>query len=294
MHRRAILKSGILAGLFLYTGGIGEFLRTIRKEHHMKLTLLRHATLLVEMGGKKILVDPMLSAQGAMEPVQQAGNERRIPMTPLPLGEEELDLLLDAVDAVLITHTHRDHWDEEAQRRIPKDKMLFCQPADEEKIKTQGFTRVQVVADTHSWGKLTISRTGGQHGTGEIGKKMGPVSGFVLQAEEHRLYIAGDTIWCDEVRQALAAHRPDVVVVNAGAAQFLQGDPITMTAEDVRQVMQAAPASRVVAVHMDTVNHCLLTQAAFRSFLTERKLNDRCLVPADGECLTFKQAGSPM
>ena len=284
----------MLAGLFLYTGGAGRSLKAKNKKHHMKLTLLRHATLLVEMDGKKILVDPMLSAQGAMEPVQQTGNERRIPMTPLPLSEKELGLLLHQVDAVLITHTHRDHWDEEAQRRIPKDKLLFCQPADEEKIKAQGFTRVQAVADTHSWGKLTISRTGGQHGTGEIGKKMGPVSGFVLQAEEHRLYIAGDTIWCDEVRQALATHRPDVVVVNAGAAQFLQGDPITMTAGDVLQVLQAATASRVVAVHMDTVNHCLLTRAAFRSFLAERKLNDRCLVPADGECLTFKQAGSPM
>ncbi|MDX5421239.1 MAG: MBL fold metallo-hydrolase [Hymenobacteraceae bacterium] len=253
----------------------------------MKLTLLRHATLLIEMGGKKILVDPMLSAQGAMEPVQQAGNERRIPMTPLPLSEKELELLLHQVDAVLITHTHRDHWDTEAQRRIPKHKPLFCQPADEEKLKAQGFTRVQAVADTHAWEKLTISRTGGQHGTGEIGNKMGPVSGFVLQDARQRLYIAGDTIWCDEVRHALTAHQPDVVVVNAGAAQFLQGDPITMTAEDVLQVAQAVPSSRIVAVHLDTVNHCLLTRDELRTFLAGHKLTGRSLVPADGESLSF-------
>ncbi len=54
---------------------------------------------------------------------------------------------------------------------------------------------------------------------------MGAVSGFVLAAAgEPTLYIAGDTIWCEEVRTALEQHQPDVVVVNAGAAQLAEGD----------------------------------------------------------------------
>ncbi len=251
------------------------------------MTLLRHATLLVELDGKKLLVDPMLSPKEAMEPVQNASNQLRIPMAPLPLPDKELPKLIASVEAVLVTHTHRDHWDEAAQQLIPKSKLLFCQPEDEEKLRQQGFTQVTAVVESYTWGRTTIRRTGGQHGTGEIGKKMGPVSGFVLGSEEHRLYIAGDTIWCTEVQQALARYKPNVVVVNAGAAQFLQGDPITMTTEDVQQVILAAPAAKVVAVHMDTVNHCHLTRSELRNYLTEKKLADRCLVPADGENYYF-------
>ncbi|PRY03130.1 L-ascorbate metabolism protein UlaG (beta-lactamase superfamily) [Pontibacter ummariensis] len=253
----------------------------------MKLTLIRHATLLVEMNDKKILVDPMLSPKGAMEPVQNASNNWPIPMTSLPLTEQELGNLLATADAILVTHTHRDHWDDEAQKRVPKDKLLFCQPEDEAKLKAQGFTQVQPIKDKHNWGELHFSRTEGRHGTGDIGMKMGPVSGFVLQAPGHRLYVAGDTIWCKEVQQALQAYHPDVVVVNAGAAQFLQGDPITMTGEDLLQVMKAAPTARLVAVHMDTVNHCVLTRSKLNTFLSKQQLADRCLVPADGESIYF-------
>ena len=56
-------------------------------------------------------------------------------------------------------------------------------------------------------GDLLIARTEGRHGTGEIGEAMAPVSGFVLAAPgEPTLYIAGDTILCDEVRAAVAEY----------------------------------------------------------------------------------------
>ena len=94
-------------------------------------------------------------------------------------------------------------------------------------------------------GGVRVARTGGRHGTGEIADAMAPVSGFVLAAPgEPTLYIAGDTVWCDEVAAALDAHRPDVVVVNAGGARFTEGDPITMTAEDVVAVARHAPRAR--------------------------------------------------
>jgi hypothetical protein len=117
---------------------------------------------------------------------------------------------------------------------------------------------------------------------------MAPVSGFVLSAEgEPVLYIAGDTIWCEEVRDALSAHSPGVVVVNAGGARFNVGDPITMTAEDVIAVAQATPAETVVvAVHMDAINHCVDTRAALRRALREASLlESRVLVPDDAAAL---------
>jgi L-ascorbate metabolism protein UlaG (beta-lactamase superfamily) len=110
------------------------------------------------------------------------------------------------------------------------------------------------------------------------------VSGFVVRAEgSPTLYVAGDTVWCPEVEEALSVHTPGVVVVNAGAARFLEGDPITMTAQDVASVCRAVPEVRVVAVHMEAINHCLLTRDELREELQGEGLSDRVKIPADGE-----------
>jgi len=217
----------------------------------MQIHFIRHATSIVRMGAVTILVDPMLSRAGAMDPVQNAANERRIPLVELPLDDEALQRALGQVDLVLVTHTHRDHWDARAIELLPKGLPVLCQPEDSARIGDVGFSSVAPIEAELERRGVRFARTGGRHGTGEIGQRMGPVSGFVLRlGGEPSLYIAGDTIWCPEVADALERHRPDVTIVNAGAAQFLTGDPITMTAADVGQVCRTLPSTRVIAVHM--------------------------------------------
>src|SRR3954447_5471591 len=106
------------------------------------IQLLRHATLLIKIGPYQLLIDPMLSAKGALDPVANAGNDIRIPMTDLPFDAAWLNNILKAVNAVIVTHLHRDHWDETAKQTIDKDKWIFCQPSDVETISTQGFKNV--------------------------------------------------------------------------------------------------------------------------------------------------------
>lgn len=245
------------------------------------IQLLRHATLVLFLDGKRLLVDPMLSSKEQMDPVGHCGNEQRIPMVDLPLNEQQLSALIDQTDAVLITHIHRDHWDEASQHLIPHDKTIYCQPVDAAAISLQGFRKVLGVEVNTIWNGWQISRTGGHHGRGEIEKMMGRVSGFVVSRGATRIYIAGDTIWCDEVDDALRLYRPTHIVLNAGGARFLTGGPITMTSEDVAQVCRASPGSKVIAVHMDTVNHCFVTRALLKDALKNAELD--VLVPNDGD-----------
>jgi L-ascorbate metabolism protein UlaG (beta-lactamase superfamily) len=256
----------------------------------MKIQFLRNATFLLETGRHQLLIDPMLSPQSALDPIPMAANTTRIPMVDLPLTEWQLKKVISRLDAVLVTHTHPDHWDATAQKLLPKHLPIFCQPEDESLIRSQGFERVIAVPDQLQWEGLRIYRTGGQHGTGEIGRMMAPVSGFVLDYDHTKLYIAGDTIWCTEVERALTTHQPQFVVVNAGAAQFLKGDPITMTDQDVVQVCRAVPGARVIALHMEAINHCYLSRHALRKTLQREGLSDRCSVPEDGETVPLLHA----
>lgn len=247
----------------------------------MRLRLLRHATLIVEFAGRKLLIDPMLSAPGAMPAIDNSPNPRPNPLVPLPTTTQEI---VQDLDAVLVTHTHRDHWDDAAVRELPKDVPLLCQLEDEQKLRGQGFTRVQPLQTGLIWNALEVTRTAGQHGTGEVGKRMAPVSGFVLRGPgEDPLYIAGDTIWCAEVQQAIAQFRPAAIVVNAGAARFLEGDPITMTAADVISVCRAAPQAKVIAVHMEAINHCLLTRQELDAEAQGAGVARQVLIPKDGD-----------
>ena len=84
------------------------------------------------------------------------------------------------------------------------------------------------------------------------------------------MYVAGDTIWCDEVAAALEQHHPHTVVVNASGARFLTGDPIVMDTRDVARVREATDA-RVVVVHLEAINHCVEPRAAYRDSKRQEK-----------------------
>jgi len=244
----------------------------------VKLTLIRSATLRVEIGGHTLLVDPQLDPAGAREAVPNTPNPRPNPVCELPIAAEQV---VEGIDAVLITHLHGDHFDDTARTLLPRHVAMYCQPQDTERLHADGFTDVRPVHGDATLGDILIARTEGQHGTGEIGKQMAPVSGFVLAApDEPTVYIAGDTILCDEVRAAVAEYRPAYIVVNAGAARFNTGGPIVMDNDDVAQLSREAPDATIVAVHFETVSHSTQTRADLRA------LNlPNVAVPDDGAAL---------
>jgi L-ascorbate metabolism protein UlaG (beta-lactamase superfamily) len=243
------------------------------------LTLIRSATLRVQVAGQTLLIDPQLDPAGAREAVPDTPNPRPSPLVDLP---EPAEAAVAGIDAVLVTHLHRDHFDDTARALLPRDLPVFCQPADTERLHADGFTDARPVHADAKLGDVLIARTDGRHGTGELGERMGPVSGFVLHApDEPSLYVAGDTILCDEVRDAIAEHRPAAIVVNASAARFSTGDPIVMDNDDVVALARETSA-RIVAVHFETVSHSTETRAELRARLRAEGLEERVSVPEDG------------
>lgn len=239
--------------------------------------LIRNATTLLDVGDTTFLVDPMFTPQGEMPTVTDfpgvpefltTANQKRNPLVPLPA----VDL---SYDAVVVTHRHPDHWDEAAREELDADVPLFCQPEEADEFADEDFTDVRPVDDETTFDGITIHRTPGQHGHGELAEGMAPVSGFVFEGDE-TVYVAGDTIWYEPVEETLDEFEPDLVVLNGGEAQFDQGEPITMGVEDIAAVRDVTEAA-VVVVHMEAINHCLLTRDELRSAIEDIH------VPEDGE-----------
>jgi L-ascorbate metabolism protein UlaG (beta-lactamase superfamily) len=257
----------------------------------MKVTQIRSATIQVEFGGKKFLIDPMLAEKGAWPGFAgTVGADVPNPTTDLPLS---IDRILD-VDAVLVSHTHADHWDDAAKTLIPKDMPIFAQNAkDALEIEAAGFRDVRALDERNEIDGITVHKTAGRHGrdailAGPVGEILGTVSGFVFEhPDEKKLYVAGDTVWCELVAEALERYDPDVVVLNSGDAKILPDESIIMGKEDVHEVFLAAPKATIIASHMESVNHATLSRRELREFLGEKGMTERVLIPADGESYQF-------
>jgi L-ascorbate metabolism protein UlaG (beta-lactamase superfamily) len=250
--------------------------------------LVRNATVLVTISDTTFLVDPMFASPGDMPSVGdhpavpdslETPTDRENPLVPMP----DIDL---SHDAIVVTHRHPDHFDEAAKEELEPDVPLFCQPEEADAFADEGFTDVRPVDEKVSFDDITIHRTPGRHGHGKLAEGMGPVSGFVFEGEnDETLYLAGDTIWYEPVEQTLEQFEPDMVVLNGGEAQFEQGEPITMGIEDISAVRNATDAT-VAVVHMEAINHCLLSRDELRS-----KTED-VFVPEDGEHIQASQSNA--
>ena len=251
----------------------------------MDIQQIRNATLVVTYANQVLLIDPFLGEKGSLPPFGQTPNAVANPLVDLPV---DVKTLLDP-DAIFVTHLHADHFDDAAKQLLPKHLPLYAQQEeDAQHIREAGFTNVSSFDSGVTIGDIQIHRTGGQHGVGEIGERMGHVSGLVLtHPDEPTLYIAGDTIWCDEVAHAIEQHTPDIIVVNSGAAQFLTGEPITMSQRDLLAVHEAAAEATIIVSHLESVNHCLLRRDMIADFLTAFHLSAHFLIPEDGETMSF-------
>lgn len=267
---------------------------SISQETTQQVQQIRNATVKITYGDTTFLIDPMLAKQGAYPGFDGTyRSELRNPLVGLPMPAEDV---IDDTDAVIVTHTHLDHWDAAAQALLPKDIPLFAQhQADAAMIREQGFTNVRILSDKAEFDGVTLSRTGGQHGTDEmyaspeVAAALGDVMGVVFQAPgQETLYLVGDTIWRDEVDQALDEYDPKIVVLNAGQAMRSDyDDPIIMGKEDVLRATQTAPEATVVATHMDAINHMSLTREALREYVQAEGIEDHVVIPADGEVIAF-------
>jgi len=258
----------------------------------MKIHQVRNATIIITYNNKRFLIDPWFMPKNYMPGFEGAVNsETRQPRVELPVGfvPDKLNL-----DAIILTHFHPDHWDEFAAKILDKNLPFFVQSEfDKNIIENYGFKNIKILTEKgFDFDGIKLYKTNCQHGRREIVKPMCEQIGMPYDAmgimfmadTENTLYVAGDTIWCDEVESAIDKYTPDVIVINACGATVMIGDGerLIMNKDDVIKISEYAKHSTIVASHMDTVSHRTVTREDIRGLKLEN-----VLVPEDGEILEF-------
>ncbi|WP_394848486.1 MBL fold metallo-hydrolase [Pendulispora brunnea] len=263
----------------------------------LEIRHIRSATVLLtsKKAGRddiRILVDPILADQGTEPPIEYS-NDLPNPRIALPIDKNQL---VKSVHAILLTHYHSDHFDGEAERILPKDILIFCQPYDEGQLRKKGFVNLRVVRDVVHWEGLTVSRYRASHYHGATGAPpFGESSSFFVQNNTDGVFFTGDAILDDQLTKSLHAAQPKTVVANTGECQFSKENPLlapgatmTLTAAELKEMSRTLPHSKIVAVHMDAINHCQLTKRALRSYIENEKLGDHILVPNEGDTVLLR------
>ncbi len=245
---------------------------------------IRSATVKLKYDGITFMIDTWLADACTEEERARALAEHRFiekPVCPLPASPGEL---VSDVDFFLVTHMHADHFSTDY---LPADKpFIYQNRADMEKASAMGFVNTSCFSEDQplKLGGVTIYRVDARHGdTDELAGRMGATSGFVFVKEgEKTVYLAGDTVYCDGVRQVIDQFLPDVIIVNACDARARWGRLI-MNVEDVMKTCECRRNSLVIASHMGAVSHAHLSRKQLKEALAGSRYEEQVLIPEDGE-----------
>lgn len=255
----------------------------------MKITQLRNATILIATGEYRILVDPMLAGKGTIPALKYVTRtRRRNPLVDLP---DNSDALLSTATHALITHCQKGHFDHLdragskwlRERNIP----VFCMPEDAEFLRNKGLMVQPLAPGQQPFLNGQLTPVPCTHGTGFIGSFMAHGHGYLLQfPNEPSLYLAGDTVLTEQIKDFIHTQQPDICLLPAGGARFDLGDEIIMGLEDVLAVCTISTGV-IIANHLEALDHCPVTRQQLMASRNKHNLKERLLVPDDGETMVL-------
>jgi L-ascorbate metabolism protein UlaG (beta-lactamase superfamily) len=184
----------------------------------LRVTWLGHSTVLLELDAYRILTDPVWAERAS--PSQLVGPKRFF-APPLPLPQ------LPPLDAVLLSHDHYDHLDEDTVRTLGKTRVpFFCPLGVGAHLRRWGVPAAHVTElgwwQTAALGPhLTLVATPARHfsGRGLLNRDSTLWASWCLLGPHHKVFFGGDSgPFPEAFRQIGAAYGPfDLTMLEIGA-----------------------------------------------------------------------------
>ncbi|MFG1928406.1 MBL fold metallo-hydrolase [Cryptosporangium sp. NPDC048952] len=220
------------------------------------LLFIGNATVLLRLGGFTVLTDPNFLHRGEYAYLGKGLVSRRRFSPALGISD------LPALDAVVLSHLHGDHFDRRAARGLSRSVPIVTTAHAARRLDRKGFGAACGLSPWTAWESrrgdevLRVTSVPGQHGPALVHRLLPPVMGSIVDLERggkrvYRLYVTGDTLcrpWLGEITERY----PDIdaMLVHLGGTRVL-GFLVTMDAAQGADLATLIGAPTVYPIHFD-------------------------------------------
>lgn len=259
-----------------------------KKPERARITWFGHSTILLEIDGKNILIDPMFSP--VPSPIQFIGYKRFSKGLPLTISE------LPEIDAVLLTHDHYDHLDYKSIKEIKSKVKRFYTPlalsvhliawgVEPEKIQELDWF------ETTKFDSLHFTLTPSHHYSGRsLSDRFSTLwGGWVIKGEKENIYLSGDGGYGLHFRKIGELYGPfDFAMIECGqyCSYWKQNH---LYPEQTAQVALDVKAKLIMPIHWGAFALAMHRWAAPVERLLKKTeiLDIQVVVPMIGESITL-------
>ncbi|GAA2216772.1 MBL fold metallo-hydrolase [Micromonospora olivasterospora] len=256
------------------------------------VTFIGTATTVLRLGGFTLLTDPNFLHRGQRAYLGKGLWSRR--RTDPALGIAQLP----ALDAVVLSHLHGDHFDRVARRELDRELPIVTTPSAERKLRRWGFRAAEGLP---TWRTREMRRDGetlrltsmpGRHGPGIIDWLLPDVMGTMIDLERpgcpgFRLYVTGDTL-----NRPMLAEIPrrypdiDAMLVHLGGTR-IAGILLTMDARQGADLTELIRPRLTLPIHYDDYPVFRSPLGHFLAEIRRRGFGDRVRAIARGETVAL-------
>jgi L-ascorbate metabolism protein UlaG (beta-lactamase superfamily) len=212
------------------------------------------ATVLLRYAGFTILTDPNFLHQGESVHLGYGLRSQRVTEPAIPFES------LPALDMVLLSHLHEDHFDRRVERLLNPLTPIITTPKAAEALSEKGFERTtglstwQEAVFTRNGIRLRIASMPGRHGPWLLSSLLPPVMGSMLEFTQSdqvllRLYISGDTLLFNQLEDINKHYAYiDQALVHLGGTRVL-GVLVTMDGQQGVGLLKLLKPKVAIPIH---------------------------------------------
>lgn len=222
-----------------------------------QVTYLGGPTVIIEIGGLRLMTDPTLDPIGTKFVLSEKSTEEKL-AGPAAFPEQPIDI-------VLLSHDqHFDNLDGKGRAFLKEATLTITTKAGAGRLKETGVNSLGLdpreyrTYEAPNGDRIKVTATPARHGPAGVTKITGDVIGFhitVSGSQAFELYVTGDTVYYNEIEKLGERIDPRYVFVFAGAARPRGPFNLTMGTNDVIDTAHAFPNATLIPLHSEGWSH---------------------------------------